>query len=94
MNKLKKGQLVKIKTAIVDGRKRLVPKDWEGESNIESFEIICYYNTHKDAPLNYMVLVDLDIIGWTINKFYILHYDLDEKYLNCKFYDINDSFFV
>lgn len=94
MNKSIIGTFVKIKVANEDGRKKVVPKNFEEECEIRSFEIIGSYRLHKEMEPYYMVVVDSDMIGWTVSKSHMLYYDLNEKYLNHRFYDVNEDFFV
>ena len=82
MSKNKIGSFVNIKVANVDGRKKVVPKNFEEECEIKSFEIIASYHLHKEMEPYYMVLVDSDMIGWTVSRSHALYYDLNEKYLN------------
>ena len=86
----KKGQSVKVKTAVINGRKKVVPSDYDGEFTIKSFLIL---RTPKHYDPSYMLLIDDDMVGWNVSDFHIIHMDVDEKYKGKRFYDVSESHF-
>lgn len=87
---MKRGQSVKIKTAVINNRKKLVPSNYDGDYEIKSYIIL-----RKPQPYDpcYMILVDADMIGWTVSNFHVLHMEVDEKYVGNKFFDVNEDYF-
>jgi len=93
-DKYKIGNVLKIKTAVIDNFERIVAKDYEGEHQIKFFEIIAKYHIDKDSPPCYMVLIDPNMIGWNVSASHRLYYDLNEGLLGRKFYDVTDDFII
>ena len=42
----------------------------------------------------YKIIVDNDICGWWVNGFHIENEKIDPRYLNKKFFDIQESFIL
>lgn len=90
----KVGTSVKVKVSNVDGRKKVLPKDSEDFFEIKSFEIIAKYLLHKELNPYYMILIDSDMVGWNISSSHIMYYDIDQKFLGYKFYDVTEDFII
>lgn len=88
---MKKGQTVKIKTAIVNGNTTLVPKDYKQKHEVKSFTIISTPNKYNEF---YSIQIDDSILGWYINIFHVSYLNVDKKYLGKKFFDVNENYFV
>jgi len=82
---------VKIKTATIDNRRKLVPSDYSESCEIKNYTVLC--NPTESNPY-YMILIDDDMVGWTVSNFHILHYDLPIKFLGKKFFDVTDRYFT
>jgi len=86
---MKLGQQVKVKTIVKDGFERIVNNTVDGK--VKTFTIIGVPNKYTEY---YTILIDSNMLGWTINKFHIDFLDIDKKYLGKKFFDIDESFIV
>jgi len=94
LDKYKVGDFIKIKTIIKDNFERIVSKDCEDEYQIKFFEVIAKYHLHKDLSPYYMVLVEPNMIGWTVSRSHALYYDLNQDLLGRKFYDVTEDFII
>jgi len=94
LDKYKVGDFIKIKTTIKDNFERIVHKDYEDEHEIKLLQVIAKYHLHKDLPPYYMVLVDPNMIGWTISRSHALYYDLNHDLLGYKFYDVYEDLII
>jgi hypothetical protein len=88
------GEFVKVKTSIIDGKEKIVPSDYSGDFKIKSFEIIYKYKHYQDMPFYYTLHVDNDMLGWTIGSWHLLHQEIDKKFLNCRFYEVSEGYFI
>lgn len=94
MSIFKIGSSVNIKVSNTDGRKKVLPKDSENFFEIKSFQIIGKYFLHKEMNPYYMVLIEPDMVGWTVSSSHVMYYDIDPKFLGSKFYDVTEDFVV
>lgn len=88
---MRKGQSVKIKTAILNKRKKLVPSNYDGTHEVKSFIIL---RMPQEYDPFYMILIEDDMVGWVVTDFHILHMEVDSKYRGKKFFDVNETYFL
>lgn len=86
----KKGQSVKIKTAVINKRKKLVPSDYKGDCEVKNFTVI---RTPLENDPYYMIVVEDDMTGWIVTDFHIIHMEVDKKYRGKKFFDVSEIYF-
>jgi hypothetical protein len=94
MSTHKIGSSVNIKVSNSNGRRKVLPKESEDSSEVKSFEIIAKYFLHKEMSPYYMVLIDTDMVGWTVSSSHVMYYDIDPKFLGSKFYDVTEEFII
>ena len=87
----KANQKVKIKTAVVNGYEKLVPNTFEKSHTVKEFIILSVPNY---ANSFYSILVEDQMIGWTVDLSHVTYFDVDKKYLGKKFFDVNEDYFV
>lgn len=91
--KYKVGDQVVIRVEIPkEGHKRILIREPKPDSKI--VEKICPIVIKHEIEQSYTIIIEDDIIGWYISKFHVKHNNVDEKYLNKKFYDVTEEFIV
>jgi hypothetical protein len=91
--KYKVGDQVVVEVEVQkNGTKRIVNREALPDSKIieKIFPIAAFDETDQ----SYKIIVDEDIVGWTVSQFHIKHMKVNEKYLNKKFYDLAEQFIV
>lgn len=91
MKTLKKGEVTNLKVAIINGDKMLVTADYKEEHEVRPFTVL---RVPQKTNLHYMILVDEDIAGWNISEFHVLYMGVEAKYLNKKFFDIDEDYII
>ncbi len=82
---MKIGDIISLKTAINKKQEKIVPFNFEGETQNKLFEII------GEVPMyeSFLVLVGENLIGWFISPWYVDHCQVPKKYIGKKFFEIN-----
>lgn len=88
------GDFVKVKTAFFSSKEKIVLPSFDGDFKIKSFEIIYKYKHYQDMPVYYTLNVDNEMLGWLIGSWHILHQEIDKKFLNCRFYEVSEEYFL
>jgi len=89
------GNKVDCLIQIIDGRKKLFFDDMPTDKKIEkiSCEIISINRIGKDCDEKlYMISIPDDVAGWMVTQWRIKHQNIDKKYLNKKFHEVNEYF--
>ena len=87
------GDYVKVAVDVsTDGKKRISTTPLQDGHKIEVFEFEVIMVDGKNQL--YKILVDNDICGWWVNGFHIENEKIDPRYLNKKFFDIQESFIL
>ena len=83
MKKFEIGQTVKLPTATKGKYKRVYyPEHEQDQVEINNFTII----GKNDSYLEYLVLLDPDMLGYVVSEFHILNSEVNSKYKNNKFW--------
>lgn len=88
---IKVNQKVKIKTAVINGYEKLVPKSYEKKHEVKEFLVLSIPNYANDF---YSILVEDQMLGWTVDLSHVTYFDVNKKYLGKKFFDVNEEYFV
>jgi len=91
--KYKVGDQVVVKIEIPkEGCKRILIREPKPDSKIveKTYPIAIKHEMEQ----SYTIIIDDDIVGWYISKFHVKYNNVDEKYLNKKFYDVTEEFIV
>lgn len=88
---IKQNQKVKIKTAVINGYEKLVPKYYEKEHKIKEFIVLTVPNY---ANMFYSILIEDQMLGWVVDLSHITYFDVSKKYLGKKFFDVNEEYFL
>lgn len=74
------------------GVKRILMKEPLGDSKIieKAFHIAIVHPREQ----TYSIIIDDDIIGWTIGKFHVEHNHVDKSLVGKRFYDVNDDMII
>jgi hypothetical protein len=94
MTSRNKGDIVKVKTAIINNKEKLVFSDYDGDFQFKLFEIAARTKWHPDLPYYYIILIEDHMIGWTISKSHVQNNDVDEFHIGRKFYEISEDFII
>jgi len=94
MIKRNKGNLVKVKTAFLKNKERLVFSDYEGDYKVKEFEILAITKWHPDLPDYYIILIEDHMVGWTLSNSHVQNNEVDEKHIGKKFYEISEEFII
>jgi len=94
MIKRKKGDFVKIKTAVLKNKEKVVFADYDGEHQVKEFQIVAVTKWHPELPNYYIILIDDDMIGWTLSIYHVNNNDIEEQYVGKKFYEISEEFII
>lgn len=91
--KYKVGDFVSLKIEVKNNSKSriLLPTDLVTSEVIEKYFAIISINY---IDKYYMLLIDDDMIGWTINDWHIKYNDIDYKFLGKKFYEVNEQMII
>jgi len=88
---IKAEQKVKIKSAKIKGREKLVPKSYEGEHKIKEFLVLSVPNYSNNC---YTILIEDNMVGWTIDLTHLEYQGVSKKYLGKKFFDVSEDYFI
>ena len=83
MKKFHIGQNIKLPTSFKGSHKRVYyPENEQDQVEMNEFSII----GKNDSYSEYLVLLDSDMLGYTVSNFHILHSEVDSKYKGSKFW--------
>lgn len=90
----KVSDIVQVKVISYNNKRRLVFADYLEDHQLCSFEIVAVTKWHVDLPNYYIIVIDDDIIGWTISKYHVEYNEVNQKHIGSKFYEICEEFIV
>jgi hypothetical protein len=87
LKKFKVGQTINLPTAFRGKYKRVhYPESEQDQVEVFKFDII----GKNDSYSEYLILLDPDMLGYSISDFHILHSEVDEKHKGSKFWYVSE----